>query len=937
MNFLVRSYLKKHSHQYVAAGLAILISTLFMTAATSFGNALNYALNYDEQLIAKGSDLVLSNRYLPQVEHLAVSQRAYKQNLENTLANDASLKPELKKLIADFFANEKREKGQELGSEIIRQIAPYVFRNSYLFNKAQQNILEAVPEIKGIYPSYEQNYANLRAGQYQLNAAYSILSEGADLFKPALLSGRYPEQENEVLLTSDCLKELKVKLGEKVQLAFSDDKKPVSLTIVGEVKQDFYHRSHSSLKLYVRQGFAQNNSLLYENAYRIQLSDKKAATTIVPKLKQYIEKHKLLNADWYILTKQDYLAANINNSSSRKIGIHLAVAVFPIVTLLVCFTIVASTFAVILARRRREIGLLRCIGASRKQLVKYSLLECLFVGLIFSALGAILAYILVFCLSVGFNFIGSYFEVWQIVGPWPAILSCLAATIITTLAGLRPAMENSVISPVEALQQINYEKKQKAKVRVILRIIFGIICLLAASFMFILALYFHSKDKVNGMQAAYAVPALILGACLYLLVLVTLGKFFLAKIAALCLKLFQSKSIVVRMASYNLMRNKERNGSTMSTLIMGLVMIVTTLIGAASLESSVYKGIKSMMPIDLSVSAYDLSKAIEPDYVDRLAKLPDVNKVINGQAWPLPDKFSVDGKELALDNDFELNKSYILAKPKRLSELANDKFMAAAKDEILVFEHSPLGKLNLAGKTLTLHYGQTKIDLKIRLLKQAKSQLNIAYNAIGIIQPETGDKLIQLGLPSKIGLVLAELKPNNVVLQQKLVDEIQKLSKQNEMALSGNIFFLAMFSVVLQTIKLMLVCLITIVAVVALIGVANTLNLSVLERRHETALLRAMGFTQKQVRKLLLIEGLSLGTVSLIIGSIVGLAFAVFGLYVLPLGDILARENYCIVIPWLECFGLSIFVLALVYIATLLPSKRASSASVVAELASSQE
>lgn len=887
MNFLVRSYLAKHRRQYVAAGLAILISALFMAVAACFGNALNYTLRYDNYILAEGSDLIVARK--------------------------------------SFGANSQINKLQATNSEDV-------------FNKNKKAILQALPEIEAIEPYYNQVYTTAKSGKYQLNLGYSILPEQKDLYRPTLLSGRYPEKDNEVLLTADCLQELKLQIGDTFQLIHSwENKKTFTCTVVGVVKQDFYHRVNSSLKLYAKKELVQDNNILHLTAYRIQLHDNKQAASVLPKLKKYIAENNLLDKGWYLYEKADFIKKSLNSGNDIKVGIHLVMAVFPVLTLLVCFTIVSSTFHVILARRRREIGLLRCIGASRSQLLRYSLLECLAIGLIFSIIGVLLAYIIAFVVSVNFGLLASYKQVWQIVGIAPALWTCMAVSCVTVLAGLRPALENSRISPVSALQQIAYDLGSQTKVRASLRIAFGLLCVLSATFCFVLAIYFHAQESKNSFEAAYAMPALILGATLYLVVIVTLGKFFLAKLAATCLLPFQKKSIVVLMSRNNLLRNKERNGATMATLVLGIVMIVTTLIGAASLEATVYKGVKSALPVDLAVMMRKFEKSIKEDFIANLANVPGVEKLITSQAWPLPQRITIKGETKNLLEKEDSQNAYLLARPANLNEIGMDFLFAMQADEILVTPYSVIDAKDIDGKTISLQYGDTEINLKVKSVKEIERGLSSPGNLLGVIHPETAKKLAKLNLQPKIGLVLGELTANKVILQQKMVDEIRKLTRQDDFNLDGNVFFLALFNNVLQAIKLILICLITVVALVSLIGVANTLNLSVLERRHETALLRAIGFTKQQVKNILLTEGISLGLVSLLFGFIIGFAFAIFGLHVLPLGLLVTSANYCIAIPWLECIALSAFVLVLVYIATLLPSKQASQASVIADLASSQE
>ncbi|KXB39148.1 FtsX-like permease family protein [Amygdalobacter nucleatus] len=948
MNFLVRSYLQKHRQQYLAASLAILISSMFMAAAACFGNALIYALSFEQHIMSEGSDLILANQSFERFKdaELNIENAAYYRELSKSILTDKTIEAAKRDMLgqyfrelADYFQAEDSEKknikAPNMPENEDKALDKY-FSDNYLFKQQQKAILKAVSNIKTISPYYYSKYCLITAGKYKMHASFNYILEQADFYRPTLLAGTYPKQASDVILTTDSMKELKAELGDKVSVKVSD--KELECTIVGVVAQDFYHRTPKAPKFYVAPSFAIDKSQNVQ-AYRILLKDKQAESQTLSELKQYVEKHCLLPSGWTLLNKATYLKYRLESGNSFKLGLHLSIAIFPILTLLVCFTIVSSTFTVILARRRREQGLLRCIGATSKQLVRYSLLECLIVGFLSSSLGVLLAYILTFGLSVKFNVLASYAVAWQVLGPWPAILTVLAVTLITVLAGLRPSVESSKISPISALQGLNYEKR-KHTLRLIIRLLFGIICLIAASACFGLAFYLHLHEKTDAVNAAYAMPALVLGATLYLATILALGKFFLAKIAAICLKPWQKASIVVRMSINNLLRNKERNSATMSTLVLGVIMILTTLIGAASLEASVYTGVKAKMPIDLAVMADSFADTIETEFSENLSNLPGVEKVVKWPAFKAPTSIQIEGETKDLMEEIDKKSAYILARPYELADINLANLYALKEDEILLPKYSELnqhGKVNLAGKTLCLNYGDQHYKLKAKVIIDADRQVSLPFATIGIVHPKFAAKLEKSGLSRQIAMLFGQLQTNKVFLQQELVAEIQRLTNRDTMQLAGNVFFLALVTQILQVIKLILVSLITIVAVVSLIGVANTLNLSVLERRHETALLRAIGFTKEQVKRMLLVEGLSLGIVSLVLGAFIAFAFAIFGLHVLPLGEIVAKESYRIVIPWLECGAFSLFVITLVYIATLIPSKLASRASVIADLASSQE
>lgn len=115
---------------------------------------------------------------------------------------------------------------------------------------------------------------------------------------------------------------------------------------------------------------------------------------------------------------------------------------------------------------------------------------------------------------------------------------------------------------------------------------------------------------------------------------------------------------------------------------------------------------------------------------------------------------------------------------------------------------------------------------------------------------------------------------------------------------------------------------------IALFGIANTVSLSVVERTRESATVRALGLTRRQLRLTLLVEAMLIGSV----GAIVGIAYG------LIYGPIVVRAAFAaigptVVVPWTWMIGLAVLAACAAALAAVLPARRAARASVIAAMA----
>ena len=138
-----------------------------------------------------------------------------------------------------------------------------------------------------------------------------------------------------------------------------------------------------------------------------------------------------------------------------------------------------------------------------------------------------------------------------------------------------------------------------------------------------------------------------------------------------------------------------------------------------------------------------------------------------------------------------------------------------------------------------------------------------------------------------------------------------------------------MYTSMINMVLLVIVGLLAVSVLVALVGVTNTLSLSVIERTRENGLLRALGLSRRQMQRMLALEAIYVALTSAIVGVVLGVFFGWAGVLALPV-DV---ERIIVIIPWLQILGVMAVAILSAIVASWLPGRRAARTSPVEALA----
>ncbi len=582
--------------------------------------------------------------------------------------------------------------------------------------------------------------------------------------------------------------------------------------------------------------------------------------------------------------------------------------VFALIALFVGSFIIYNTFSIIVAQRTKELALLRALGASRGQVLRSIILEALFVGLIASIIGVGFGILLAIGLNKLMQSIGFSGPDTPIVLPPVAILvSLLVGTFITLVSALFPARRAATVPPIAAMRDVAVDRTGASR----LRVAFGLILLALGAFMLWFGLNGNSD---SGLQIIGG------GAFFVFIALTVIGPVIATPFASvLGWPLQKASRITGRLARENAMRNPRRTSTTASALMIGIGLVGFIAVTAQSVKASTVDAINQSVTGQYVVTtesfgstALPQSMAAELDAVagvDVAAGISATFANINNSGKIIlavdPDAISQVIEFDDVEGSFSsLGVGEIAASEK----LAEEKQLKIGDPVELVF---------LQGGATTLTLGsiyKTEFPIQGPGWIISTDQFNTlvppsqqTFVAIYIKLDDTSSAGVDAVLP---GLkAVADTVPG-AKLQN--LDEYKKAQTDQ----------------VNQFLQIVYV-LLALALIIAIVGVVNTLLLSVYERTRELGLLRAVGMSRRQVRSTIRLESVIISLMGTLIGLVIGIIFG------WALVTALVDEGITsFAIPWSQLFIIVIIAILAGVGAALYPARRAARLDVLRAISS---
>jgi putative ABC transport system permease protein len=575
--------------------------------------------------------------------------------------------------------------------------------------------------------------------------------------------------------------------------------------------------------------------------------------------------------------------------SSQMSGLKQGLLVFAGIALFVGTFIIANTFTMLVAQRTKELALLRAVGASRRQVTRSVLIEAFVVGTVAGVSGLVAGIGIGAGLRSLMGTLGATVPDGPLVISPGTVASALAVGIvITMLAAWLPGRRAAKIPPVAAMSSMHAKATTKSLVlRNTLGALFsaaGIATVLAATAM----------DGSDG-QAPMGLGAVLL--IIGVFILTPLLSRPLIAAAAPVLRIF---GISGKLARQNSVRNPRRTAATASALMIGLTLITGMTVMAGSLQKSIDKM---------------ASSAIRADYVVSMANgnelSPDVDKKLNSTAGvtatsPLRNAASrIDGTTEFLTG---VNGSAI----GELTDLKVDSgTFKVGGTQVVIDKDTAKSHGWKAGSAFTAHY------------EDGKSQ---RLTVSGVYE---GNELIQGILLDNAALTPHQTDPADMQVLVKTADGASSATKDRlEQALGTNPAIKVQdkkdlsntiaksFTLILN----MVYGLLAMAVIVAVLGVINTLAMSVFERSQEIGMLRAIGLDRKGIKRMVRLESLVIS----LFGAVLGIGLGVF--FGWAAGELLGTKmpTYELVLPWARMAVFLLLAATVGVLAALWPARRAA-------------
>jgi putative ABC transport system permease protein len=515
---------------------------------------------------------------------------------------------------------------------------------------------------------------------------------------------------------------------------------------------------------------------------------------------------------------------------------------FALIALFVGSFIIYNTFSILVAQRARENALLRAIGASRRQVLLAVLLESVAVGLVASLLGLLSGIGVAAGLKALLSAIGLALPGGGVaIEPRTVIVALIGGLGVSVVSAVVPARRAAKVPPIAALRDIAVDDSGRSRVRLVLG---AAVALLGGAAI------------AGGLGGEGDAGLVGLGATLVFVAVVVLGPVLARPIVGLLGRpLGALTGMTGSLARQNALRNPKRTASTAAALMIGVALVGGISIIASSTRASLDQVIERSFEGDFVVAAggFEGTGGVSPALAEDLAELPEL-EAVTGLSYAAAEidgttQFLVAADVAALGSVVDLGATEGALADIGLDGVAIDRDRAddqglAVGDTIeATFAAGPVtlrvgaiytdaevvGGLLVDTETLAAHTDGPLVDSQV-----------LATVADGV-DLATADAAIER---------VAEAYPQVTVQDREEYKEAQGAT--------------------VTTLLNMIYALLALAVVIALIGIANTLALSILERTRELGLLRAVGMTRPQLRAMVRWEAVLIS----VLGAVLGLAVA---------------------------------------------------------------
>ncbi len=766
--------------------------------------------------------------------------------------------------------------------------------------------------------------------------------------------GRDPQKIGEITLIKSIAKSIHANIGDTITLVKVDEtgenkEKSYDVRVVGLVDDG----EHSQIPISNRGTYLGgitndfcaklNNLKNFDNQVvqsKVYMSiDESKINDLSPKI------NALLPEQFSLMSRHEVGVRAVRSVSNGTNFVTMFLLSFGVLALLISSLVIANTFQVLVAQRRRTLALLRVIGAQSHQLYAAVLLEAAILGVISAAVGVLCAIGFMGAIS-NLNINSGPLSKIPLIVSLPAIVwPIVIGAIVTVLASMGAARSATKVTPMEALRPMDLMKDKRAS---IIRAVFGVLfivvgILFTALSSTSLASMIAQQSPNAGADSWRTLIGAVFGCALVFIGIIITATFWMpfamkatGAVMALC-------GPASKVANANVQRNPRRVAATGTALLIGVTLVSTVVTGAICGKATLKGVVDDRYSVDIIIQgknvdeslAADISKISGIKYTELLPAVPmtfknakgkteyamaagvdNVNQLRNVMHTDLDGvNINKDSVLLPKFND-EGGEPFDLKKGSLNLQAYVEKYSSGETDSDNI---TPFTGMNTDSsnndKSITVKQVQFKKYRNVGVYSNNTAFVSKSYFN-SYLKPTTHMLLISVD-SSKANLIDIVKNIRNVT------------SSYAEVMAAGSVFQRAQWESAIDIMMMLLVGLIAVAVVIALIGVANTLSLSVIERTKESATLRAIGMTRGQVRRSLALEATLISLTSTVSGLVIGTAFGWIGSYMVF--SVIGKVPF--VVDWTIYAVLALIALLAALLSSVLPAHRAVKSSPVVALA----
>ena len=577
--------------------------------------------------------------------------------------------------------------------------------------------------------------------------------------------------------------------------------------------------------------------------------------------------------------------------------VETALRVFAGVALAVGAFVIYNTFTITVAQRIREMALLRAIGASGRQVTVTVLAESLAIGVIASAIGALagigIGWSLLKLLSSFLGDLDMSLSLPQSTLAGGVILG----TVITVVAAYLPARRGARVDPVQALRESAVESVSAGRRRVGAG--FG---LLAAGIAVVIWASAGGEARLLGVGLPLLVVAVVL-----------LGPVIVRPLSRLLsVPLVRGGSITGELARENASRNPKRTATTSLTLMIGVALVATATVFAATLSTLIAGDLEDELVADhvveISQAIRDVGGGLDPAVADEIAAIEGVDAAV-----PMREAFALVGDASA-----------------RVTGAATAQLAQVYDVGVVEGTVSSLGADQIAVRRDTADSNGLGLGDRVQVRFQQGAQ---SMTVAGIY--DSGYQLAQAWLVDNAALDANLSRSLDIRVLVRAENSGQQLAAGIDQALAADPTaslrtrdeFIDDQAGQLTGLLQILYALLGMSVVVALIGIVNTMSLSIHERTRELGLLRAVGMTSRQLRRTVRYESAVISLIGTVMGLVLGVFFGWVAFDALGLG----YSDFTV--PWGSLIAIGLAGLVAGLLSGVLPARRAGRLEVLDAIA----